>query len=115
MDKGFFRKIWMLLILLTPILIIAGCTRASQRKQTDLKGFYGILSDNEYVILLEGENIGKAYKEGNELYLPYELVNNEINDRFYLDKENNRIFYTDIAVESFNIGSEYKRVTFFSN
>lgn len=106
MNKGFFRKIWILLILLTPVLIIAGCTRASQRKQTDLKSFYGIMSDNEYVILHEGETIGKAYKEGEEIYLPYELVNNEINDRFYLDKENNRIFYTDIAVESFDIGSD---------
>ena len=77
----------MLLIFLIPVLIVAGCTRASQRKQTDLKSFYGIMSDNEYVILLEGENIGKAYKEGDEIYLPYELVNNEINDRFYLDKE----------------------------
>lgn len=106
MNKGFFKKIWMLLIFLIPVLIVAGCTRASQRKQTDLKSFYGIMSDNEYVILLEGENIGKAYKEGDEIYLPYELVNNEINDRFYLDKENNRIFYTDIAVQSFDIGSD---------
>lgn len=106
MNKGFLRKIWMLLLLLTPVLIAAGCTRGSKGEQTDLKSFYGIVSDNEYVVLLEGENIGMAYKEGNEIYLPYELVNNEINDRFYLDKENNRILYTSTAVESFDIGSD---------
>lgn len=106
MNREYFKKIGMLSILFMTILFAAGCTRASQGEQTDLKSFYGISSENEYVILLEGENIGKAYKEGDELYLPYELVNDKINDKFYLDKGNNRVLYTSTAIENFDIDSD---------
>ena len=105
MNKGFIKKICILCALLM-LLTVTGCTRGSQGKQTDLKSFYGLVSENEYAILLEGENIGKAYKEGEEIYLPYELVNDEINDKFYLDKENKRILYTTgDAMEVFEVGS----------
>lgn len=107
MNKRFIERIWMICILVMLSLAAAGCARSSRGKQTDLKSFYGIVSNNEYVILLEGENVGMAYKEGDEIYLPYELVNDEINDKFYLDKAYNRILYTTPdAIEMFDVGSD---------
>lgn len=106
MDKGFIKRILILCSGLA-LLLVAGCARTSKGQQTELKSFYGIVSDSEYVILLEGENMGMAYKEGDEIYLPYELVNDEINDKFYLDKGYHRILYTTPdMIEMFEIGAD---------
>lgn len=105
----------MLLICLTMIMAMTvfGCAQEKKEQQTDLKIFYGISADNEAVILLEGESVGKAYKEGDEWYLPYTLVNDNINDKFYYDEGNQRILYTTPdEIEMFPLadGKEAKKI-----
>lgn len=107
MNKRFFKKILVLGAFLMATAMIIGCSRMKKEEQTDLESFYELLSDKEYVILLEGENVGKAYKEGEELYLPYQLVNDSINDKFYLDEQYNRIlFTTPDEIQMFEVGQD---------
>lgn len=107
MNKSLIKKLVILGIGVAMATAICGCSRLTKGISTDLKSFYGLVSENEYVILLEGENMGMAYKEGDHIYLPYELVNDELNDKFYLDKDYNRILYTTPdTIEMFEIGSD---------
>jgi spore germination protein YaaH len=112
MNKGLCKKLRILCILIAAAAAIVSCSQMKRETQTDLQSFYELLSDKEYVVLLDGENIGKAYKDGEEVYLPYELVHDNINDKFYLDEENNRILYTTADnIETFDIGADSNTIS----
>lgn len=107
MKKCIIKKILMFGLTAAALFTMAGCSKMSKGSQTDLKSFYGLVSDDEYVVLLEGENVGVAYKEGEEIYLPYQLVNDSINDKFYLDKNHSRVLYTTPDnIEMFEVGGD---------
>ena len=103
------RKVCVLLGLMAAAMMLSSCSGAARGKQTDLNAFYEISSGEEYVVLLDGENIGKGFKSGQEIYLPYTLVHEQINDKFYLDRERQQILYTTpTAIESVEIGADTK-------
>lgn len=113
MYKGLKKKVLLICLTLMMTAAIFGCTQAKEAAQTDLKLFYELSGENEAIILLEGERVGKAYKEGEEWYLPYTLVNDSINDKFYYDEGNQRILYTTPdTIEMFNLadGKEAKKI-----
>lgn len=60
----------------------------------DLTEYYGQPSDGEAVIIL-GTNImeQKAAVSGDQMYLPLDLVNTYLNQRFYWDSANSQILY----------------------
>lgn len=100
------KKISILAICIILMAAVTGCSQ-TKGKQTDLTEFYGITSDQDYVILLDGENSGWAYKEGDEYYLPYDVVNDSINDKFYYDQTYNRIlFTTPDTIEMYDVGGD---------
>ena len=107
MKKSFMKKVLLVGFCIAMILSVTGCSSLRKENPTDLKSFYGLVSGDEYVILLEGENVGTAYKDGDNIYLPYELVNQSINDKFYLDSDFNRILYTTPdEIEMFDVGGD---------
>lgn len=107
MKRCFIKSIIIIGLCIMIAFGVVGCTAASKGKQTELSSFYGLVSSNQYVILLEGENVGMAYKEGEDIYLPYELVHRLINDKFYLDEDYNRILYTTPDhIEMFDVGGD---------
>ncbi len=113
MYKSIKKKMGTICVAVTAMMVAFGCTAEKKSVQTDLKIFYEISGEKEAVILLEGENIGKAYKEGDEWYLPYALVNDEINDKFYYDEGNKRVLYTTPdTIEMFSVadGKEVKQI-----
>ena len=64
------------------------------RKQMDLTEYYGQDAEGEAALVLGTEKTEeKALISGNDVYLPLDIVNGYLNQRYYWDSENNKILY----------------------
>ncbi len=102
------RKVLLMVMILTAFLgVFSGCSSNKEETRVDLNDFYGISGD-EYVVLVEGENVGKGIKIDDEVYISQSAVANEIDSRFFYDEDNNQIIWTtptqieNIAVDGAN-------------
>ncbi len=76
--------------------------------ETHMKEMYGLNGDDEIAIVLQDEiSESKAFKEGDTIYLDYNLVKENLNSRFYWDNNENILIYTtpDDIIKS-NVGSK---------
>lgn len=78
------------------ILAFTGCSKAKteEEKYVDLKEYYGITAQGNYGIIVDGNAVGQAVRVEDKVYLPQTVVADEINSKFYYDKENKKIRYT---------------------
>ena len=64
------------------------------RKQMDLTEYYGQNADGEAALILGTEKLEeKALISGEDVYLPLDVVNGYLNQRYYWDSENKKILY----------------------
>ena len=64
------------------------------RKQMDLTEYYGQNADGEASLILGTEKLEeKALISGEDVYLPLDVVNGYLNQRYYWDSENKKILY----------------------
>ena len=64
------------------------------RKQMDLTEYYGQNADGEAALILGTEKLEeKALILGEDVYLPLDVVNGYLNQRYYWDSENKKILY----------------------
>ena len=65
------------------------------RKQMDLTEYYGQNADGEAALILGTEKLEeKALISGEDVYLPLDVVNGYLNQRYYWDSENKKILYS---------------------
>lgn len=85
-------------------IMLTGCGRSTKEREdtyVDLAAYYGVTSEGEYGIVVDGEAVGTAVTIADRIYLPQEVVAAKINSQFYLDSKNNQIRYvspTDIKI-----------------
>ncbi|MFG6326885.1 MAG: hypothetical protein K1W00_08565 [Lachnospiraceae bacterium] len=88
----------------TAFTAFTGCSRNVKEKEdtyVNLADYYGVGSDGEYGIVVDGQPAGTAVTIGDRIYLPQEVVASKINSKFYLDIKNKQIRYaspTDIKI-----------------
>lgn len=88
----------------TAFTAFTGCSRNVKEKEdtyVNLADYYGVGSDGEYGIVVDGQPAGTAVTIGDRIYLPHEVVASKINSQFYLDIKNKQIRYaspTDIKI-----------------
>ena len=88
----------------TAFTAFTGCSRNVKEKEdtyVNLADYYGVGSDGEYGIVVDGQPAGTAVTIGDRIYLPQEVVASKINSQFYLDIKNKQIRYaspTDIKI-----------------
>ena len=64
------------------------------RKQMDLTEYYGQNADGEAALILGTEKLEeKALISGEDVYLPLDVVNGYLNQRYYWDSANQQILY----------------------
>lgn len=64
------------------------------RKQMSLSDYYGQNADGEAALILGTEKLDqKALISGDDVYLPIDVVDGYLNQRYYWDSENNKILY----------------------
>lgn len=89
------------------MMIMTSCSQMTKGKQTDLDEFYELVSEKEYVVLFEGENLAKAFEKDGQVYLPYDFVHDYMNGRFYYDEDYQRILYAqEDELEMFQVEEE---------
>lgn len=84
------------IILMSGVCIFTGCNKATTGNDytyVNLEEYYNVQNENEYAIVVNGENVGTALKMEGKLYLPQETVALKINSQFYYDEENKEIRY----------------------
>ena len=64
------------------------------KEKMDLTEYYGQPSDGEMVVILGSEIMEeRALKSSDQVYLPLDMVNTYLNQRYYWDSANNQILY----------------------
>ena len=64
------------------------------RKQMSLSDYYGQNADGEAALILGSEKLDqKALISGDDVYLPIDVVDGYLNQRYYWDSENKKILY----------------------
>lgn len=64
------------------------------REQMDLNEYYGQVAEDEAAIILGTRMLeSRAAMGGEEVYLPIDVVNKYLNQRFYWDSEGNQVLY----------------------
>ena len=78
------------------------------RKQMDLTEYYGQNADGEAALILGTEKLEeKALISGEDVYLPLDVVNGYLNQRYYWDSANQQILYaTPSELTSVSASSE---------
>lgn len=62
--------------------------------------YFGTMEDDEAAIVLQDSNISeRAVIKDGALYIPYNIVRDELNGRFYWDEENARMLFTTAQQE----------------
>ena len=70
--------------------------RIPTRKQMDLTEYYGQTDDSEAVIIVGTQILEqKAVMSGEQPYLPVDVVDSYLNQRYYWDEEGQQILYGD--------------------
>lgn len=88
------------LILIFIILLIVLVSRKVREylpgtEKQDLETYFGLTSEDEIALELNHNIIEeKAFRKGNEVYLNYQYIHDELNDRFYWDTNENLLLYT---------------------
>ena len=68
--------------------------RIPTRKQMDLTEYYGQTDDSEAVIIVGTQILEqKAVMSGEQPYLPVDVVDSYLNQRYYWDEEGQQILY----------------------
>ena len=68
--------------------------RIPTRKQMDLTEYYGQTDDSEAVIIVGTQILEqKAVMSGEQPYLPVDVVDSYLNQRYYWDSDNQQILY----------------------
>ena len=69
-------------------------------KQMSLSDYYGQNADGEAALILGTEKLDqKALISGDDVYLPIDVVDGYLNQRYYWDSENKKILY-DNTIQS---------------
>ena len=64
------------------------------REQMSLSDYYGQNADGEAALILGTEKLDqKALISGDDVYLPIDVVDGYLNQRYYWDSENKKILY----------------------
>jgi len=78
----------------------------------DLKEFYGyseISGKDTYIVVCDGNKLGMGFKEDGKVYVPYTEYRKNIDNKCYIDKNENMFIYTTAnnIYDSYVGGSEY--------
>lgn len=97
-DEHMKKKIIPVIIVFFLILVIAGAGLVSRyiptSKKMDLTQYYGQTAEGEAVLILGTETMEqRALVADGKAYLPIEIVNTYLNQRFYWDADNQQILY----------------------
>ncbi len=91
----------LLVVMMMLSLTACGLTSCSKEevssKQVDLKEFYKykeIAGKDTYIVVCDGETMGMGFKDDGELYIPYEQYRKEIDNKCYIDSNENTFVYT---------------------
>ena len=102
-DEYMKKKVLPVIIVFFLILVIAGAGLVSRYiptgKKMDLTQYYGQPAEGEAVLVLGTEKMEQTalYADG-KAYLPLEIVNTYLNQRFYWDADNQQILYATPSV-----------------
>lgn len=102
-DKYMKKKVIPVIVVFFLILVIAGAGLVSRYiptgKKMDLTQYYGQTAEGEAVLILGTEKMEQtALVADGKAYLPLELVNTYLNQRFYWDADNQQILYATPSV-----------------
>ena len=63
-------------------------------EMTDVNEYYGVKAEDDYPVVLQDQlSDYHAKKIGDSCYLDFDMVRNEINDRFYYSEEDGMLCY----------------------
>ena len=74
-------------------------------KRMSYEEYFGRMSDNEAAVVLQDQILTEQralIAESGSVYLPYDLVRDSLNERFFRDEENSQILFTT-ATQTFEI------------
>ena len=92
-------QVFVVCLLIVLVSLIGGAVYGINKliptsKQMDLTEYYGQNADGEAALILGTQKLEqKALFSGNDVYLPLDVVNGYLNQRYYWDSENKKILY----------------------
>lgn len=93
--KG-LRKTYMVMFLVLICILAVGCARRVNNKYVNLDEYLNISDIGSYkgsAVVVNGEVRGLGFVDGEEYFLPYEVVREYIDNNYYWDKSENLITY----------------------
>lgn len=97
------RKQMLILKMMTMIILVAAVLFAAlfwkkygpSKERADLEEYYGITAKEQIAVVIDNQNIGaKGMMFDGEPYIEYAVVRDFLNERFYLDVNENLLLYT---------------------
>ncbi len=114
MKKKIIPVLTVLILIFIILLIVLVGRKVKEympsNEQQDLETYFGITSEDEIAMELNHNIIEeKAFRKGDEIYISYTYIHDELNDRFYWDTNENILLYTTASntVKAFADSKEY--------
>lgn len=114
MKKKMIPVLTVLILIFVILVILIVSIKVKQfmpsKEVEDLNTYFGITSEDEMAIELNHNIIEeKAFLKDGQVYLDYEYVHDQLNDRFYWDNNENVLLYTtsDNVVKAMADSKEY--------
>ena len=110
--NGKINKLLYILLCISIAFGVCSCGKDSDNNENymDLSTYFGLNStevDNPCAIVIDHEIVGYGIVQNDRIYIPYGIVRTKINNKFYIDKNENILMYTtpDKIIES-KVGSD---------
>lgn len=90
-------KMLLMIILIAAVLFSALFWKkyGPSKERADLEEYYGITAKEQIAVVIDNQNIGaKGMMFDSEPYIEYAVVRDFLNERFYLDANENLLLYT---------------------